>query len=599
MKGPSHPLRIGVSPETQKGLLGVESELLLPFNWGMLPTAAPLSSRKAMVLVFASALLFVLAFPPWNLDFLAFVAFVPWLAALDAAKSPRNAAMRGHWLGFFISLGGFAWVGYVLHEFGSVPIPLSVLGLLFFACLNQLQFPLWAWLYFKVRARGDGRLPMLSLLSLAVIYTGIDAWIFKLFVDTLGHSQHSARWMRQVAEFGGAYLLTFILFFFNLALWDALAPWVRGRGWLPGATKKQRKQAPAFEFARPLRLAVGIVAITLAYGSYRYHQLRALETHPTRTLRLSAIQANIGDFDKVAAERGVKDAAAKVLATFKALSEQALTEQPQPDALVWPETAYPSLFRTPYSASDADRDQELESFVATRGVPLLFGGYDRVNGKDHNTFFALSPTHLLASPSDPNLQIYHKSVLLPLGEFIPGADRFPIIKELFPMVGNFGRGPGPTVLDVRTRKGSLLLHPIICYEILFPDFVAEAARKGAELIVNVTNDSWFGPFGEPDLHFALSKFRDLETRLPQLRSTNTGISGLILPSGEVENLTATNTALVMTADVPLPETGRGPVTLVTRFGDWFAKLCTWLAAGLLVWLFAAPSALRLLSRRYG
>ena len=102
------------------------------------------------------------------------------------------------------------------------------------------------------------------------------------------------------------------------------------------------------------------------------------------------IQANIGDFDKVAAQSGVRGASIRVLKKFFEMSDSALKQSPRPDALVWPETSYPSTFRTPGNFDELQRDRDVENYVHERNVSLLFGGYDRKNFKDYNAFFFLA-----------------------------------------------------------------------------------------------------------------------------------------------------------------------------------------------------------------
>ena len=195
------------------------------------------------------------------------------------------------------------------------------------------------------------------------------------------------------------------------------------------------------------------------------------------------IQANIGDFEKIAAEAGLRGANEKVLTDFFTLSDQALAMDPKPAALIWPETAYPGTFRTPESADDLGRDERVENFVRTRGVPLYFGGYDHFGRKDFNAFFFLSPRQPVAG-GESDLQIYRKNMLLLFGEYIPGAETFKFIADAFPEVGNFGRGPGPVVLNVPTadpKVHSIAVGPIICYEALFPSYVlgGRPSRKRA------------------------------------------------------------------------------------------------------------------------
>ncbi|NBU21083.1 apolipoprotein N-acyltransferase, partial [bacterium] len=212
-------------------------------------------------------------------------------------------------------------------------------------------------------------------------------------------------------------------------------------------------------------------------------------------------------------------------------------------------------------------ESRIENLIQEIRTPLLFGGYDTDRHNDYNSFFFLSP--------EGNLETYHKNILLLFGEYIPGADFIPLIKQMFPQVGNFGRGAGPEVLEIPTAHSKpdgrkIRVQPAICYEILFPNFILEATQRGSEAIFNITNDSWFGSWGEPQLHLALSTFRAIETRLPILRSTNTGISALILPTGEIKEQTEIGKQAILNVFVPITT----PVfTLIKAWGDWFGVLC--------------------------
>jgi apolipoprotein N-acyltransferase len=253
------------------------------------------------------------------------------------------------------------------------------------------------------------------------------------------------------------------------------------------------------------------------------------------------------------------------------MSDKALAMTPKPDALVWPETSYPTTFGTPATLNEVALDESVRNYALTRKTSLLFGGYDHREGKDYNAFFFLAPR---ASGSEPTeLQIYRKNILLLFGEYIPLSDYITFLRTAFPQVGNFGRGTGPEVLRVYPNDPAappVLAGPIICYEALFPSYIIGAARKGSQMILNITNDSWFGPYGEPILHFSLVTFRGIETRLPQVRSTNTGISALILPDGTVQSRTSIDGEEIMNLTVPITE----PIpTLMKAWGDWFGPFC--------------------------
>jgi apolipoprotein N-acyltransferase len=534
------------------------------------------------LLTVLSSVLIVLSFPPWGFYPLIWIALIPWLFALRKTKSVKEAFFQGLWLSILMSVFGFYWVGYVLHQFAELPWWLAIIGLFGYSLIGQPQFylfaPLFRWLQNgsfnsgTPPAHQNVKRTLIFSFTLALLYTGIDWIIPKLFVDTLGHCFWNDERIRQAADLGGAALLTAIVYWVN----DALAKVIEAR---KNLRETQKTWGPH------LAIGAALVFFLLIYGQFRRAQIQAIVASSTRHTQIGVIQANIGDFDKVASESGVRGASIRVLKKFFEMSDEALKGSPRPDALVWPETSYPSTFRTPGNFDELQRDHEVEAYVHDRNVSLLFGGYDRKDQKDYNAFFFLSPDKHQLSDGEGDVQIYRKNILLLFGEYIPLSETFTFLKTAFPQVGNFGRGVGPEVLEVFPQDKSqppVKVGPIICYEALFPNYILTAARKGSELILNITNDSWFGPYGEPILHFSLITFRSIEARLPQLRATNTGISALILPDGTISAQTAIDKEEIMSANVPIT----APIwTLMKAWGDWFGPFSLVASLVLILWLY--------------
>jgi apolipoprotein N-acyltransferase len=512
----------------------------------------------------ASALLIVLAFPPFNFWPLIWIALVPWFFALDRADSLKRTMSQGVWLSVFMTLAGFHWVAHSISEHGSLPYEAGLVGLFLFSFFCQPQFYFFAWIrWTRIRphltvgkaSSAPFRLVVLGVLS-ALLYVGIDWVCPKIFMDTLGHSLWMAKHLRQVADLGGPASLSFLIFLVN----DAIYFWFRGPGFRRAAQQK-------------VIFALAVSSVFWIYGYFRSEQINRMIHEAHDGVQVAAIQANIGDFEKVAAERGLAGAAYQVLDSYSSLTRETMRLDPKPQLVVWPETSYPSTFGKPHSEIETRLEGLVQGLVQEIQVPLLFGGYDTAQGKDFNSFFFLSPLE--------RLQTYHKNILLIFGEYIPGADSFELIRKAFPQVANFGRGRGPEVVSISysDRNGQnqvLRIAPIICYEALFTDFVLGSARQGSQVIFNITNDGWFGDWGEPQLHLALTVFRSIETRLPLFRSTNTGISALILPSGEIINPTAMGARTVMNAWIPLLP---AIPTVLKYWGDWFGP------TGLLLGIF--------------
>lgn len=513
-----------------------------------------------------SALLLFLTFEPLHLWPLAGLALVPWFLFLEKAETRGEAVKQSLWLCFLFSVITFSWVAYVIHQFGEIPWPLAIIALLLFGLIAQPQFYLGAlplrFLLRKVAGTGSevGKVSLITCpwailglgLTVALFYSGLDWTLPKLFVDTLGHSLFYAPTLKQCADIGGPGFLTFLLLLVNASVFT-LYTRLRNRG--------EPAVWGALRTALPLAVFSGAVLIAAHfYGSYRIDQVADRIAHPKKKIVTAAIQANIGDIEKLASEKGYRQASERVMRAYYDLSDEALKLTPKPQVLLWPETAYPSTFRTPETSDDFARDKNMESWVADRKTPIVFGGYDRdMRGLSYNAVFYLWPDG--AEMRDTR---YTKTILIPFGEYIPGLDSFPQIRKLFPMVGFFGTGPGSVIREIAGMK----TQPVICYEVLFPYFTRDAVKQGAEVILNFTNDSWFGPVGAPYYHLNLASFRSIETRVSQIRSTNTGFSALILPDGSIPHRTKLYEPEIMNVEVPIIE----PIpTLMLALGDWFGK----------------------------
>ncbi|MBC7385302.1 MAG: apolipoprotein N-acyltransferase [Cryobacterium sp.] len=529
-------------------------------------TRSPFRPDRRILL---SAALLFLTFEPLHFWWLATVALVPWLHLVAHAKTRKEAFIQSLWLCFLFSAVTFSWVAYVVHTFGGLPWPLAALLLALFSLIGQPQFylaaiPLHSALS-RISGPSHGQSPSsLRILGLgatvAFFYAGLDWCLPKLFVDTLGHSLIYATNLRQAADIGGPSLLTFLLLLPNVAIY-ALYTRLKNRG-EPAVGSAIRSVFPL------LLLSVLVIASADRYGAFRNRQIDARLAAPLKKVQVAAIQANIGDIEKLSSERGLHEATARVMRVYYDLSDEALKLTPKPQVILWPETAYPSTFRSPETSDDFGRDKEMEGWTTSRKMPIVFGGYDRdLRGLSYNAVFYLNP--------DGTDSRYAKTVLIPFGEYIPGVDLFPMLRTLFPMVGFFGHGPGSVIREIAGLK----TQPVICYEILFPEFTRNAVIQGAEVLFNFTNDSWFGPIGAPYYHLNLATFRSIETRVPQVRVTNTGFSTLILPNGEQTSKSKLFTPEIVNVTVPVIE----PVpTLMLIWGDWFAKVALVIGACSLV-----------------
>jgi apolipoprotein N-acyltransferase len=488
---------------------------------------------------------------PWLL--LGGVAFVPWLAAHERVRSFGEALLAGWLFAVAFELAVFAWFADGIAAYTGLGLPAAFAVLVLLAPLLQPQLLVWSLARHAVLRRARR---LSAVLAGALVYVGSEWALPKLFGDTIGHGLHASRWLRQAADLGGAGLLSFALLVFDecaLATGKAL----RRRAWRAAAA--------------PAACAAALLLALTGYGALRLAQLSRDAGGPLLTAGI--VQADISRYGELAREQGTYDAVRSILDVHFRLSEDALARAPL-DLLVWPETVYPTTFGTPKTEEGAAFDREIASFVAATGVPLVFGAYDVDAGGEFNAAVFLEP----AADGRLEFETYRKSWLFPLTERVPAWLDGPRVRRWLPWLGTWRSGEGPQVTRLVLADGRVLrAAPLICYDAVVPDFAIAAAREGAELLLTLSNDAWFASGEGPHLHLVVSAFRSIETRRPQVRATNTGISALIAPDGELIALAGVHQRSALAGEVPA---GARQGTLMLAWGDWFGPAA--LAAGALL-----------------
>jgi apolipoprotein N-acyltransferase len=496
---------------------------------------------------------------PWFA--LSFVALVPWLAALDGARTLRGALASALAMSLAFAVCVFAWFADAIAAYTGAPFALAWLVLLLLA--PALEPQLFAFAAVRWWMRNASR-PVAALAG-AAAWVGAEWALPKLFADSLGHGLLPAPWLRQAGELAGVGGLTLMLLLVNDAVLAALR----------ALASRRPRSALA-----PLAACTALAGALALYGALR---LRALEAEIARAPRVTAgiVQADIARYGELARALGSFDAVASILETHFALSHAALARGPL-DLLLWPETVYPTTFGAPKSEDGAAFDRALAAFVGRTGIPLVFGAYDAEAGREYNAAFFLEAEREDRGRSDPRPSVrfaaYRKAALFPLTERVPAWLDGPRVRAALPWLGTWSPPDGGARSVALALDGrSVRVAPLICYDALAPDLVRAAVREGAELIVTLSNDAWFAFGAGPRLHLAMAAFRSLETRRAQLRATPTGISAVISPTGEITAQLPVHAREALVATVPLLA---GPPPPFARLGDWLGPPAA-LAAALL------------------
>ncbi len=500
----------------------------------------------------------VLAFTPFHIAPLLLVHTTLLLWASLIAKDLRRSFWVGFTVSFLMNSLGFFWMIYTIHVFGYLPYWISTLIFLIFCGFGALNFSVFSLFttYFSRRYRIESLSATWRGFWLVVVvpaaFVVIEWLVPKLFPVYIGHSLYWLTLLTQISELTGALSLSFLAMSFAGAFVMLLY-------------KNKRALPISWPF---FSLPWILLVFTLGFGIARV----AEKPPESKKLRVALIQANIGSLEKVESKKGYYPKVRYVIDKYKELTVAAIASGSKPDLVLWPETAMPIQLDRPSALAT-----EIYNFSKEIGTSLLTGAYSSHPdhpSREYNAAFLLSPTLKLEAKkigllADSYTEIYRKNVLLAFGEYFPLGETFPAIYRWFPQVADFARG---TEQNFFTLPNQIRLGVTICYEAILPDFFRKTVAPGVMGVVNLTNDSWFGPTTEPEHHAALSTFRSVESRIPQMRVTNTGISLFVDRLGRMSRSTGIweQGFLVENIDLPLQPP---PVTLYLRWGEWFVALC--------------------------
>jgi apolipoprotein N-acyltransferase len=531
-----------------------------------------MSTRGRLGVAVAVGLCWAASYPRIGLAGLAWV--VPGLILLTALGPAQGAGWRvGYMAGLLYGLGSLSWLLYIPFPAGAIAgwIALS----LYVACYPAI-WVLLCGATLRLLAPRDGvdeigqagwsptcarllggcwwRRAVWGWLA-AVYWVALEMTIARLFSgfpwNLLGVSQHGVLPLIQLASWTGVYGVSFLIVWFSIGLALAGAAMLRRPG-LHGLWVR--------ELGLPLLVVVGV-------GVAGFGRITAME-EGDRHLEVALVQPSIP-------QELIWDHTEDATRFEQVIELSRLALASEPDLLVWPEAAMPPL--TPASFAS------LTNLVVEHGVWMIFGADDvdwreTVAGKEaydvYNAAFLFGPDGRFVSS-------YRKQQLVIFGEYIPLERWLPFLSVLTPIEGSFKAGSGPVPFVVSDPPARISV--LICFEDVFPHLARRQVSDETELLLNLTNNGWFGQSAAQWQHAAIAVFRAVENGVPLVRCTNNGLTCWIDAAGRVRQVFGLAAGDVygpgfMTASIPLRPAGDPPgPTFYRRHGDWFGWGCVGVA----------------------
>lgn len=480
-----------------------------------------------MIFAVVSGFLTALAFPKFEYSFLAWISLLP-LFYRTLKRSARHSFRNWY-------MAGVAFYGLLLYWIPDVPahyseMPYFLCLLIYFALIGFLA------LYWGLFGHILGKIAnkfQLSFLLAPFIWAGIEFLTTHLFTGfpwgLLGNSQYKNLAFIQTSSIAGVYAVSFLIVLFQSALAMTLI------------SKKRH----------PFLAACLFLAFVYAWGVFELNR----DLKSTNTIKTAVIQGNVSSdiYWNMVGEEEIK----RLFEEHHALSSLAVEKGAK--IIIWPEFTVPLCFscREPIYRWLA---KGVEEFIQEKGVTMVVGTNETAgpdeNPNYYNTAMTIHP--------DLNRSLYFKIHLVPFGEYTPYKKIFFFIEKLTHAIGDIT--PGKSY--VLHRYNNWFFASPICYEIIFPALVRRFVAKGANFLVTITNDGWYGRTSAPPQHWAQAVFRAVENRRFLARAATTGVSGFVDPYGRILAQSELMTKTYLVQDIrPL-----STFTFYTKYGDWLPGL---------------------------
>lgn len=446
-----------------------------------------------------SGLLLVLSFAPFSCATCGWIALVPAWWMITRSESVRRQPIRhGYLMGLIYFGGSFWWISNV-----------TVVGAVLLILYLALYPGLWFLLIAKLVRRSESVL--IQALAAAALWVMLEWWrnwfLTGFNWNELGDSQAPSIIFRQLAAFGGVPLISFVLVLVNIL-------WAEGLFAMAVTLREKKVVRASFPFA----VALVIVALTFALGAHHLRRHDGDKLGPA--VRYACIQPNIPQIVFEGTYDEYRKRANEAIDIHAQLSVRALRDNP--DLLIWPEaTTSLGIFES------RDLNETAHALADSGHRYFLLGSQDLEGHKVYNTAY-------LFGPGWDRYQIYRKTYLVLLGEYLPFGDYFPWFRKLIGIGMDMSPGPGPVRFEM--TDPAVTFSPLICFEDTVAVVTDRAARLNPDFFVTITNDGWYqgwcAAWGVRQ-HLQHAVFRCVEHDRPMIRCTNNGISCEIDQNGTV------------------------------------------------------------------
>ena len=496
-------------------------------------TPGRLYAREKIAAIVITAILMSFAYPKPGLWFLAWIGMTPMLM-LTFQSSQKESFYLGWACGFLHHIITMYWVPPATSINGNIPLPAAWAALI----VLFIYLAIFWGIFFALvsRTRGTGLFICLACPLFWVVLefikdhvlTGIP-WL------NMAYTQPPASPQSQIADILGISGISFVLIMANTSAAQGIHAVIKKKNWK--------------SIIAPFLIFIPVLTCVLWYGHSRLQAFNNIRGKDT--MKAAVIQANIPQDVKWSKEFVIDTIDHYTMLTKKAAPYA-------PELIIWPETATPFYF-----GHNEEETAYMIKNLEFMDAFLFFGtpSYAYINNKlvFFNRGYLLDKSKKIAG-------IYDKVKLVPFAEYVPLKNILFFVDKLVASVGDFMPGKEHFIMNLDSVKFGAL----ICYEAVFPYIARKYCNNGANFLINITNDGWFGTTWGPYQHSHISRFRAIENRIFMIRAANTGISGFISPDGRYKKMLNLEKEGILAYNIPLKRinTRQGDArTFYTKYGD--------------------------------